>query len=684
MKKTIAFQKLLAESMAGLNETDIFTHPAFVSNLNFKNHRLFREWNLPQIIVEICQEGPAAAWTNNKEIYINLGHELLKGTPQEVLQIILGLNFHEILHYLFTCFTACKRYSSSMLNGKLYPNDPIVTGKNIKRLEQLKAYIATPENARKVRSITQHLDNIIDDGRIEWMGQAYCSHHGQFMAALSFLRDKTYDDLLDFSALLEKQSKEDDFTEFHALQQLIFNYAKYGDIKGIQANQYRTALFKKFDSVSSYVGDAIQAKTSIKFYNSLNLILVSLWDEIETYLKNFQLPKNDAGNPKDESKAIASDLDSHTQGMSTLPINVSGGSGSDRKETALQMGKSNDSKKHSRLPYEKTTKLGDYGNGRGTFYDPSYHDKNSTENNLSKLMQTIEKEKANILLEEEQQKLLDSVIEEIDFGKAHANISICIHRPKVTKANLKEYASSADPYIKIGRQLAKKAMKPFEKEPTPIVLQNQYSGTKFHPDAVVKNNFRYFSKKVRHDDMAKLAVGVIVDESGSMEGRKVLAAKAAALCIYEFCHTANVPVSIYGHTTGGYYNVEMYVYCDWQKPDADDRYRLMNIKARHANRDGVPIRFVAERLLKQEEENKLLIIINDGQPSAPHYNGTAAEKDLQELISEYTKKKINICAAAIGDDKPHIKRIYGENRFLDISDLSQLPLKMAAMIQRRL
>lgn len=38
-------------------------------------------------------------------------------------------------------------------------------------------------------------------------------------------------------------------------------------------------------------------------------------------------------------------------------------------------------------------------------------------------------------------------------------------------------------------------------------------------------------------------------------------------------------------------------------------------------------------------------------------------------------------AAAIGDDKPSIERIYGDS-FLNITDLNQLPTKLTAVVKR--
>jgi len=76
---------------------------------------------------------------------------------------------------------------------------------------------------------------------------------------------------------------------------------------------------------------------------------------------------------------------------------------------------------------------------------------------------------------------------------------------------------------------------------------------------------------------------------------------------------------------------------------------------------------------------KLLIIISDGQPAAAGYSGTAAEADLRGIKQEYTRKGIKLFAAAIGDDKPNIERIYGDG-FLDMTDLNKLPQNLCALL----
>ena len=99
------------------------------------------------------------------------------------------------------------------------------------------------------------------------------------------------------------------------------------------------------------------------------------------------------------------------------------------------------------------------------------------------------------------------------------------------------------------------------------------------------------------------------------------------------------------------------------------------------NRDGAALRFVAERLSKRSEELKLLILVSDGQPADSGYYGTAAEEDLRGIRQEYRRKGLLFVAAAIGDDKENIERIYGDS-FLDITDLNQLPVKLTQVVKR--
>ena len=94
---------------------------------------------------------------------------------------------------------------------------------------------------------------------------------------------------------------------------------------------------------------------------------------------------------------------------------------------------------------------------------------------------------------------------------------------------------------------------------------------------------------------------------------------------------------------------------------------------------------VADKLNQQTATTKLLLNISDGQPKAlPDYTGKKAKEDIQEVIKEYDRQGIIFIAAAIGQDKEEIKEIYGESRFLDITDLQEFPKQMIQLIARYL
>ena len=98
-----------------------------------------------------------------------------------------------------------------------------------------------------------------------------------------------------------------------------------------------------------------------------------------------------------------------------------------------------------------------------------------------------------------------------------------------------------------------------------------------------------------------------------------------------------------------------------------------------------PMADAAEKLVKAPQNTKLLISISDGQPKAvPDYAGELANNDMKQVIQEYSRKGILFLAAAIGQDKETICDIYGQERFLDITDLRQLPVRLVQIIARYL
>lgn len=270
----------------------------------------------------------------------------------------------------------------------------------------------------------------------------------------------------------------------------------------------------------------------------------------------------------------------------------------------------------------------------------------------------------------------------------HKGVKLIVHRPDYTPANGQEYVGLSKELMPVVREIARKTLPLLENEVSAEFARNHVYGSKFQADSVAYRDFKYFAKKRPPTEAPSLVVGLRVDESASMSAfGRLEAAKRAVIAVYEFCQMCGIPVLIYGDTAdvSKLEQMSIYAYADFQKVDSNDRYRLMGIRGRSNNRDGMALRIIADRLTAAPQQTKLLISISDGQPKAmDNYTGSYAARDMQTTIAEYERKGIVFLAAAIGQDKDVIGQIYGSERFLDITDLNELPAKLVRIIARYL
>ena len=285
-------------------------------------------------------------------------------------------------------------------------------------------------------------------------------------------------------------------------------------------------------------------------------------------------------------------------------------------------------------------------------------------------------------------KKLNSEARNAVKGSIHENIKMIVHRPEPNEEERKEYYKVVSELYPIIQELSNKTKPILEHEIAASQSNNKMYGNNFHPEKVVYSDFKYFSKKSPPDEKPTLAVALRIDQSASMNafGRLEIAKKSAT-CVYEFCKKCNIPILIYGDTAdrSPKEQMSMYSYIDWNNSKLNDAASLMCIKSISNNRDGMAMRILAEKLVKVPHTTKLLISISDGMPKAlPDYSGNIAIQDMKKLIKEYTRKGITFLAAAIGQDKETICDIYGNDRYIDITDLKELPARLVKTIARYL
>jgi nitric oxide reductase activation protein len=270
----------------------------------------------------------------------------------------------------------------------------------------------------------------------------------------------------------------------------------------------------------------------------------------------------------------------------------------------------------------------------------------------------------------------------------HKGVKLIVHRPDYDLENQQEYVKLSKELMPIVDEIARKTLPLLEHETSSEFAKNHYYGSKFQADSLALGDFRYFSKKRPPTESPSLSVGLRVDESASMSAfGRLEAAKRAVIAVYEFCQVCGIPILIYGDTAdvSKMEQMSIFAYTDFDVIDPNDRIRLMGIRARSNNRDGMALRIIAERLKVSTGNTKLLISISDGQPKAmDDYTGNLAALDMKQTIAEYERKGITFLAAAIGQDKDVISEIYGKDRFLDITNLKEFPAKLVRIIARYL
>ena len=187
-------------------------------------------------------------------------------------------------------------------------------------------------------------------------------------------------------------------------------------------------------------------------------------------------------------------------------------------------------------------------------------------------------------------------------------------------------------------------------------------------------------KKRNPEKVIDLAVMILVDNSGSMEGKRMDSAREAAVLLTEALERLHIPNFVAGHSCESALIFRIFKNFD------DSKYAKYSINRMFPggdNRDGLALEVAGTYLKEREERQKLLIIISDGQPNSHGYSGELARKDIRSIVKQYQRDGIKTLAFAIGDDKPQIKSIYGES-FIDISDYDKFPKTLSKMIEKEI
>ena len=183
--------------------------------------------------------------------------------------------------------------------------------------------------------------------------------------------------------------------------------------------------------------------------------------------------------------------------------------------------------------------------------------------------------------------------------------------------------------------------------------------------------------RVRSD---RMAVCVLIDESGSMYGEKIQAARDLAVLLNEAIQSIPaIDLYIYGHTYGDRCRDS---YCEGRKIAELQVYRekgyapkkaLGSVADRSGNIDSFAIREAAARMLRFSACRKnLMFVITDGAPNEKY-------EQLTETVKSLEKQGMNIVAVCI---EPSYDPSALYTHHVRFTDMSRLSIDLGKMIKK--
>ena len=666
------------------------------------------------------------AYTDNLHITINAGNPAITEFPtrEERYQMVLGLFAHELGHCLYTDFLAQQSYRNALSICRWYPGKPALTRVlDVKNEREFWEYAKEdPQNLVLLGRVAHEVCNVLEDAAME--NRVLEQFPGTLGQALDFVRAWQGREMPTVTQLKEREAQGTPM--FYCLLQLFLSYGKFGELKYGEEPLSEEHIQTVFELLP-LLDDDLRAASGKARWNTVNCILIRCWEHVREYLEALKRryeEKKASGGTGSVFSQLEEELSTLVGGSTrgegfTAPVSevseepslpqpekrekthaLADGNPSGEDENSGEKlstaGVSSESaagnrsgkqeitpEEQGRMPLMETDRVSEpMGGGVEVNGDYTPEVSGTVETEMERLLDTMAEKTVCQELEQDRLRELNQEAQSISYGDIHKGVPIRVNRmTEVPPEMVTQYNAIAGPLLAISKQLQKSLLRQLRDQQRGGKQTGLLMGRRLDAHALFRSDGKVFTKNALPIQPPERAVGLLLDEAGSMCSQdRATYARASAIILYDFCQALHVPVMVYGHSTGGS-GVELYSYSEFDAIDREDKYRLVDISARGSNRDGAALRFVAERLSHRPEELKLLILVSDGQPADTGYYGTAAEEDLRGIQQEYRRKGILFIAAAIGDDKEDIERIYGDS-FLDITDLNQLPVKLTQVVKR--
>lgn len=685
-------------------------------------------------------EGPVAFATDRSELFLNVNNCFFNECSDRVSKLVIlkALILHECGHLLFSDYhlmkSAVKVFTA---NRKLFPEP---------KCEEYKDWMADANlfedsEMQEWLQIWKMLENSIEDGFIEQMVLKTVPGDGQCLYPLRNMQKEEFKSI--------KGYRNDGLDNSAILFNCILSLAKYGTVKmdkDDKDDETIKALLKNYNLIQ----EAVNTQKSYDRMKLINTIFCKLYrfmkEEKEKETSNSG-ESNDSSDEtqdsenNDSSQGNGSSGDSQQQNSESQSgsqnQSQSGGSSSGQNDSSNpnngtenqkqnnssgQNGKSGSGSQNkpsagNLLQNATDTSINDQldTNSGSVLNDNNINQKdtpNAPTNNQDKLSQmqkqeentaqmptpsdmreaesiaeSIAKDQANEEAEKELAEQRIAEAQDFDYGQYNKGENVKLIREQPSSHSEQIYRQDMEEICFLSKKMVREIKDKIKDQQQGGKINGLYQGRYLDQHSLSRFDCRCLCKNDLPEDIPDMAIGVLIDMSGSMSGQnKYVHARRTALLLYEFGRQLNIPVMVYAHKVGG--KVQMYDLADFESVDGKDRYRICDMTPGGCNRDGMALRFCSEKLSKRHEQNKFLFVISDGLPS-DYSSAQDGEKDIKGVLMDYSKKNVKYIAVGLGSDQQKIEQLYTQNlspkvaaKFLQCEDPTALPVTVVQTIKQ--
>lgn len=655
MKNSISYKKLRS-IFRNKKQDEIFCSQSFSNALNSLANMVSNRYNLKTPIRLILKkEGTDhIAYTDNREIVIFLQNPITKmvDSLEDKYLTFLGMLGHECGHLLYTNFNILKNVDEGFKKHTFYISKPEFQNKQLENKfnKVFNKIFSDDVFINGFSNIFHEIQNILEDKYVnERIKKAF---HGTLKNGII----KIYD--LMFSVKPNEENESDNMTFAHFLN-FIHEYLEFGNKAEAEKvfPEFKDNEFISFlDNIENLnsMDDRIRAVYVICAYGAEYLL--KILDNVSEMKKLFDELNNSSTRTEiGEGEGEFSDQGT-SNNQNTPNSNQKNGNGGVDKSNNTNNSDSSHSSDGNRInPSDEASKVA----------------KDKLPITISEILDGY----IRSLMNNDEEAVKDLIQQERTYEVfGESDLSFTFSNPKKNKQKYNEYLADLKPFIK---RLVRGFSEIIDEKSNGVRSRNLLAGTKINPSATATSSGKVFMKNKLPEDVADVAVCVLIDQSGSMYGQRIDSAKSTSIILSEFCETLDIPYAVFGHNYGR--DIVLYNYTDFED-NSSSKYSISNMSANGCNRDGSALKYAIKALTERGEPSKLLFIISDGWPSAYNSRSTA-EKDIKEALNLAKKNDILLSAMAIGEDKDAIQKLYGD-AFIDISDLTKLPKKVINKVKR--